>query len=135
VISLFHEFRVFRAEKGADRNNTSYDDGTSCPIAVSTRSQKGSVRGFPAMRAARGVTAKDNRTARIVRPTARVGFVMKAAENWSGCDAMSARKLVAGRSWHRQRCRLGNPRTETRVVAAVIVMRHPRAQNLSQMAR
>ena len=59
---------------------------------------------------------------------------MKAAENWSGCDPMSARKLVAGRSWHRQRCRLGNPRTETRVGAAVIVMRHPRAQNLSQMA-
>jgi len=47
---------------------------------------------------------------------------------------MSARKLVTGRSWHRQRCRLGNPRTETRVGAAVIVMRHPRAQNLSQMA-
>jgi hypothetical protein len=61
-------------------------------------------------------------------------FVMKAAENWYGCDAMSARKLVAGRSWHRQRRRLGNSRTETRVGAAVIVMRHPRAQNLSQMA-
>jgi serine/threonine protein kinase len=59
---------------------------------------------------------------------------MKAAENWSACDAMSARKRVAGRSWHRQRCRLGNPRTETRVGAAVIVMRHRRTQNLSQMA-
>ena len=61
-------------------------------------------------------------------------FVMEAAENWSGCDAMSARKLVAGRPWHRPLCRLGNPRTETRVGAAVIVMRHPHTQNLSQMA-
>jgi hypothetical protein len=60
-------------------------------------------------------------------------LVMKTAENWSGCDTMSVRKLVAGRSWHAQRRRLGNLRTEARVRATVIVMRYPLSQNLSQM--
>ncbi len=60
---------------------------------------------------------------------------MKATENWSPSDAMSVRKLVACRSWHRQRprCRLGDPRTKTRVGKTSIVMSHPLDEDLAQM--
>lgn len=46
---------------------------------------------------------------------------METAENWLGSDAMSVRKLVADRLWHRQRCRFGKPRTEACVRAPSIV--------------
>ncbi len=60
-------------------------------------------------------------------------FVMKTAENWSSSDAMAVRKLVVCRSWHRQGCRLGNPRTKARVRATLIVVRHPLGEDRSQM--
>jgi hypothetical protein len=60
-------------------------------------------------------------------------LVMETAENWFGSDAMSARKLVACRSGHAQRCRLGDSRTKARVGATPIVMRDPLAEDLPQM--
>jgi hypothetical protein len=61
-------------------------------------------------------------------------LVMKTAENWFGSDAMSMRKLVACRSWHRQRWPLRNPGTETRVGTTAIVMAYPFGQDLPQMS-
>jgi hypothetical protein len=58
---------------------------------------------------------------------------METAENGPGDDAVPCWKLRDRRSHHRQRCRFWNPRTEARVRATLIVMRHPLGEDLPQM--
>ena len=54
-------------------------------------------------------------------------------ENWFRDNPMSLRDVVAHRSCHGHRWRLGNPRTEARVRASPIVLRHPLGQDLPQL--
>lgn len=60
-------------------------------------------------------------------------LVMETGENWFRDNPMSLRNVVAGRSCHGHRWRLGNPRTEARVRATPIVMRYPLGQDRPQM--
>ena len=58
---------------------------------------------------------------------------METGENRFRSHSMSLQNVVAGRSYHGHRWRLGNPRTEARVRASPIVMRDPLGQDLPQL--